>query len=369
MLGALTVFLVATLTQAAAPAATGGISGRVTADGTNAPVAGARVMIFPAGRPPAGPSGPPPQATTDQDGRFVFDRLAPGDYRLDVQKTGFAPLAVPMTPPRLFTVTAGQMATADLQLQRGAVIAGRVTDTTGQPITDARMMALRRAPAPPRAPAGNPRFLPAPVQGPQQTNDLGEFRISGLAPGEYIVAAMPRAFSAFGGPAATLRPSNGAQRTTTVTTYFPGTIDQAGAQIVSVTAGAEVANITFVMQSAPAFRVSGVVVDEGGAPVEGAMVMLMNDPRVGGVVGGPIGNGQSDARGRFAIDDVPAGTYRVNASVIMRMSAGLTGGVTGGVSTSFSVGPTNGGEAPPEVVVTDGDVSGVRVVARRPPGQ
>ena len=30
----------------------------------------------------------PPQAITDQEGRFAFDRVAPGEYRLDVQKTG-----------------------------------------------------------------------------------------------------------------------------------------------------------------------------------------------------------------------------------------------------------------------------------------
>ena len=34
-------------TQTPSPAATGRLSGRVTAEGTNAPIAGARVMVFP----------------------------------------------------------------------------------------------------------------------------------------------------------------------------------------------------------------------------------------------------------------------------------------------------------------------------------
>src|SRR6058998_4005014 len=79
--------------QAPAPAATGRLSGRVTAEGTNAPIAGARVMVFPMLRqamPPTGPRAIPPQGMTDQDGRFVFNGLAPGEYRVDVQKTGFA---------------------------------------------------------------------------------------------------------------------------------------------------------------------------------------------------------------------------------------------------------------------------------------
>jgi hypothetical protein len=36
--------------------------------------------------------GPPPQAVTDQDGRFTFSGLTPGDYRLDARKTGYVDL-------------------------------------------------------------------------------------------------------------------------------------------------------------------------------------------------------------------------------------------------------------------------------------
>jgi hypothetical protein len=67
------------------------LSGRVTAEGTNAPLADVRVMLFPASGQP-GPMGPPPQAVTDQDGRFTFSGLTPGDYRLDARKTGYVDL-------------------------------------------------------------------------------------------------------------------------------------------------------------------------------------------------------------------------------------------------------------------------------------
>jgi hypothetical protein len=46
------------------------------------------------------------------------------------------------------------------------------------------------------------------------------------------------------------------------------------------------------MRSAPAFRVSGVVVGDDGMPVARAMVMLMGDPR-NGMFMGPAGNAQS----------------------------------------------------------------------------
>ena len=56
------------LSQAAAPPAAGRISGRVMAEGTNAPIAGARLMLMPSGRP-NGPMPMLPQALTGQDGR------------------------------------------------------------------------------------------------------------------------------------------------------------------------------------------------------------------------------------------------------------------------------------------------------------
>jgi carboxypeptidase family protein len=356
--------------QLSAPAGTGGISGRVVAEGSNAAVAGARVFVFPAGRR-TGPIGPPPQTITDEAGRFVFAKLEPGEYRIEIQKTGFAPMNDPMSPARTMTVVAGPPIVAEFRLQRGGVVSGRILDSKGEPMTDAAIRAMRRA-SRPQNPAAGPRLIPAPMQGlPAQTNDLGEFRLSGLAPGEYVIAAVPHAFSVMGGPGVTPRPSDGGTHSATVTTFYPGTTDQMAAQFVTVSAGAEVANIVFAMQSAPAFRVSGIVVDENGAPVGDATVMLMADPHSGGAMLGPAGNGRSDANGRFAIDDVPSGTYRANASIMMRFNSGGARGAAAGVGvsggvvsfSSVQVGPV---DPPVEIVVTDADVKGIRVVARRP---
>jgi protocatechuate 3,4-dioxygenase beta subunit len=365
--------------QTPAQAATGRLVGRVTVEGANTPIAGARITLLPASRPmaPMGPMGMPPQALTDQDGRFVFDKIAPGSYRVDAQKTGFAPLNDPGRGPTPTTqVAAGQTFDIYLQLQKGAVIVGKVLDASGEPLTDARVMALRRMNI--SAPGMPPRLLPAPTQGPQQTNDLGEFRLSGLPPGEYVVAAMPRAAGPFGGPGVT--PSS--TGTAVTTTYYPGTIDQAGAHSVTVGAGQTVDNIVFSIQSAAAFRVSGRVVDENDAPISGAMVMLMGDPRGGAAFLGPTGNARTGTDGRFTIADVPSGTYRITASVPIVMnpsgSAG-TGGAAGVVSSrsggnftawssvgGVTAGFVGGGDEPTEVTVNGANVTGVRVVARRP---
>lgn len=370
VLGCLLVAL--TLSQAA-PAAeqTGRVSGRVTAQGANTPLAGVRITLIPTTRPTI-PMGMPPQALTDQDGRYVFDRVVPGSYRVSADRNGYAPLDA-MNRPAL-QIAAGHSLAFDVQLQKGAAITGKVMDPSGEPLTDARVMVLRRIPMPAAGGRGlppMPRLIPAGGSG-AQTNDLGEFRVSGLAPGEYFVAVSPRSNTIFGtaysSPARDLKIA----RTTLPTTYYPGTSDQAAAQPIAVAAGAEVGNIFITMQSVPAFRVSGVVVDEDGKPIDGAMVMLMGDPRSGGMMG-PLGNSVSQPNGRFDIDSVPAGNYRINASVMMRMNgsgggAGGGAGIGGASATWSSTSGSGPGTTvqPVEVVVADADVTDVRVVARRP---
>jgi protocatechuate 3,4-dioxygenase beta subunit len=375
--------LLALSTSQAAPptaATTGRIAGRVTIEGANTPVAGARIVLVPTARPaaPMGPMGPvrmSPQTLTDQDGRFVFDKLAPGSYRVDVQKTGLAALVEPGRAPAT-AVSAGQTTEIALRLQKGAVIAGKLLDASGEPLTDARIMAMRRfngdAPA-----ALAVRLMPAPGGG-QQTNDLGEFRLAGLAPGEYYVAAMPRGGSPFGGPAVAPT-ANGTAHTTT---YYPGTIDQAAAHAIKVAAGETVDQIVFSMQSVPAFRIAGRVVDENSAPVAGAMVMLTGDPRTNNAFMGPTGNARTGDDGRFTIAEVPTGTYRVQATIpIMITSSGGRASGSGGIgvasgsyTTWSSIGGVTGSPAgaidqPTEVIVNGANVTGVRVVVRRPAPQ
>ena len=75
MLELCSLLLALSVGQATPAAETGGrIAGRVTVDGTNAPLAGVRVMLLPTA-PRMGMMRMPPQATTDQDGRYACDVL------------------------------------------------------------------------------------------------------------------------------------------------------------------------------------------------------------------------------------------------------------------------------------------------------
>jgi hypothetical protein len=216
-------------------------------------------------------------------------------------------------------------------LQKGAVIAGRVLDETGEPLVDVRVMAMQKAPTPPSAVAGRERLIPTGAGG--QTNDLGEFRLFSLPAGEYYVQAMPH----FGG-------SSAARATTTLPTYFSGTADVRGAQPIAVGAGQTAGDIEIRMIGAPAFQVSGVVLDEARRPVANAMVRLTIDDPTGGptfMMGLPH-HARTDRSGTFSINNVTSGTYTLlaEAPVLISGSPDATGGVAatgGGGFTSFGV--------------------------------
>jgi hypothetical protein len=288
------------------------VSGQVIEDGTNIPVANARVfVVFDDER--AAVDGNPPDTLSDRDGRYRFDMLPPGRYHIAAQKDGFAP---PMDPSTMKVVEITDRQVLDdvtVILRRGGAFSGHVVDAQGRPIANVGVTALLKRlnqvdPPAGAAPFGAPLLMPS---GQGETNDLGEFRIFGLWPGEYVIVANVR--SPFGGAA-----TASSSATVTTATYFPGTTDVSAAQPLAVESGQTVSDLTIPLVSVPAFKVSGVVVDAAGNPVANAMVMLMSGR--GGtdfllsLVMGPLMS-PSDASGRFSFGAVPAGTYTVRADI------------------------------------------------------
>ena len=311
------------------------VSGQVIEDGTNTPVADARVFVV-LDDERAAPDGSPPEALSDRDGRYRFDTLPPGRYHIAAQKDGFAPPMDPSTM-QIFEVAAGQVLDGlTVSLRRGGAFAGRVLDPQGQPIANVGVTALlkrlnRNDQPAGVASSGPPLLMPS---GQGQTNDLGEFRIFGLWPGEYVIVATAQ--SKFGGAA-----TQPAAATTTTATYFPGTADVSAAQPVAVQSDETVSDLIIPLVSVPAFKISGVVVDGAGAPVANAMVMLMGGQRgtdllLSLVVGPPLMS-QSDAGGRFTFGDVPAGAYTLRADAGLAAASAPSASPThsGSISTAL----------------------------------
>jgi len=99
------------------PSSAGVINGRVVEEGTNTPIADARVMVMVmmTAPPAAGQRPPEPyQANTGSDGTFRFEGLPPGRYRVSAQKTGYASLAPGSPPPALVVLEAGRPAASQV---------------------------------------------------------------------------------------------------------------------------------------------------------------------------------------------------------------------------------------------------------------
>ena len=287
----------------------GRVFGRVLEAGAEVPIPGASIVFAFRGRSRL-------QAVTDQDGRYSFEELEPGPYRLTVQKTGYVPLD-PASVPTYWVLAGQSLEVAAVSLQKGGVVAGRILDGFGEPMVDISVRAVKPGAAIDRMGEAS------------RTNDLGEFRVFGLAPGEYIVAASPRPF---GGDALS--------RTMVSSTFYPGTPDPSAAQVLVVSAGQTISGIEFRTVMAATFKVSGVVVDELGMPIAGATVVLAGDSRAsGGIAAGIVGETRSDGAGMFSINAVTSGKYYATAKMP----------------------PSD----PVQVIVTDADVPGVTIVVPR----
>jgi hypothetical protein len=241
---------------------------------------------------------------TNSDGVFEIRDVPSGRWVLRAQKEGYVVPGPAAALPSVEVVAARSVTAPEIRLDRGGAITGRILDGKGNPMSGVMVVAmqLRRLP--------NGTVQPSGGSGSVRTNDLGEFRLSGLTPGEHYVVAQqpprPMPVGMFAG--ADPPPAS----STYVATYYPGFTEAAVASPITVVRGGTAGAIDFSLQSVPAYQVSGVAVDAAGRTVAGAIVRLANrgSPLGGGIQGGP-----SDANGRFRITNVPPGTYGVMAAV------------------------------------------------------
>ena len=240
---------------------------------------------------------------TDEQGHFLFENVPAGSYDLNVSRNGFVDAEYGQKKPgatgAILTIEAGQHLT-DLifKLARAAAISGHVYDEDGEPVARAQVIAYRASKRTGKEQEEGDLSI--------STNDLGEFRIFGLAPGRYYLAANYRIQDYHG-----LASKEAQERFNPgyLPTYYPSTGDSARAVAISVGPGEDIRTADITLRTAHLVTVSGKVVSAiNGVECGGFAVELEHR-----------GSGLADAvqsfsdfenkKGEFSIQDVPPGSY------------------------------------------------------------
>jgi hypothetical protein len=228
---------------------------------------------------------------TDGEGRFTVKGVAAGRYQAEATHDGYQ--AKPQDSP--LTFEAGQHATGvELRLIPLGVIWGRVVDETGEPVARAVIDVLEN-----RYNAGKRTlFL---VKG-LATDDRGEYRFSGLAPGSYYLRASrtdqdPPLY----GDIADRGP--GRQRVFTAA-YYDGARDLARASSLVLRPGGELGHVDIQIRHAMIYSI------RGRAPA-GYQVAL--GPRAGEPGGAYATRRSRRDNQSFEIAGLPPGSYTVRA--------------------------------------------------------
>jgi protocatechuate 3,4-dioxygenase beta subunit len=284
-------------------ARTGVVRGRVTSLENGEPLRGALVSLnFSGFRVELADV----TALTDGAGRFELRRLPAATYTLTESKGGFETLEYgqqrPNQPGRPIDLADGATFDVNLALPRGGVVAGRLVDEDGDPVSGATVRLLRQ-----RYVSGQ-RRLSSSVAAPDTTNDRGEFRIYGIPPGTYFLSGTQAE------PGEPGRPPNGLDSRDAVTTFYPGTPSPERAQPVTVAPGQEVSGLT--MRSPPPPRVASISVT---LPMSGGQRATLELTRL-------LATGASNIRrgggpgpdGSFTWMNLPPGEYYVFTRGLLR---------------------------------------------------
>jgi Carboxypeptidase regulatory-like domain len=278
----------------------GAVSGRVYCADTQKPARFANVRLQAVEGQDGSFGGRGGFATTGSDGSFRITGVSPGEYYIDVMMpgyiqpmrgmlSGFENLA-PEERDRItgqltrVSVAVNQSANVQVMIYRGATIGGTVSFDDGAPAAGVSIQALLLPPGAGAKTAGGSSQQS--FAGFARSDDRGQFRLTGLGDGTYIVLAAPRSIFPI---------------------YYGNTIERSHAKKLDVHAGDEVPGTDIQIPAAGMHSVSGVVVSQqDGHTLARASVQLRLTSGDTGTI-----SATTASDGTFKFNAVPDGKFTI----------------------------------------------------------
>jgi hypothetical protein len=244
--------------------------GGIILDNSGKPIVGAEIRAFWSHPPAIFTPDQVPKAFSDSNGRFSISDLSIGGYQVSARAQGFVTQsygAKRSTATGKEILLSAEESHSDLTLKLipAGSISGRIISTTGVALVGIDVHALSRV----YDSTGWKYYFPAAPS--VQTNDKGEYRLSGLGPGRYYV----RADALF---PETDRPVSGRSPVSSGKfegTYYPRSPLIEGAELVVLPQGTELKSIDITLRSQQTFTIRGSVAEaDGRSPAAPSLTVL-----------------------------------------------------------------------------------------------
>lgn len=311
----------------------GSVTGHITCSDTNGPARFASVTLQPVVPPKSTTRRDTPGSTgprevnrlvqTSLDGSFTIPAVPPGNYYVLADAPGYlsptgvltreqmehpteaqARIMAQMVAP--VSVASNRASTAEVRLQRGATLAGTVRFDDGTPFAGAYLRLWRKQDD------GKWGSFRAHILGSRDnTDDVGQFRLSGLPAGEYRISTTLELEEVYTDAIFGDNQSFSINSSFDLTLYSPGTTRTKDAQTVKLADGQTDSSISIEVPLSKLHTISRSLVEEGtGRRINAGSIKLLyadDDTQLASLQ-------VNSEDGSFHLPFVPEGSYVVKVS-------------------------------------------------------